>query len=272
MSFLVPLVMFVWFSFDLTWHQPQNRKEYVLWSVSVDFGWHFIHGEINSRDSSVAGSSPSLFTAVVSRFAFKKLSFSRDGKPSINRQCKLKISALSVLQVVYLSGNMAATKQIIGETLLKRKTTKNKPASPDTPPFECGAPALFSSTVGSYRAQLKCVLIEPAVHSLHCVRNVWLPAFHRNPHSFVLGGTILQCHVCVQWWGEGAGSAGVLTSVADSFLRATWHAVIPWMGIREHMSKALNANEDIYSFCTMFLDQSYIQRDIMQSSVMIYWM
>lgn len=68
-----------------------------------------------------------------------------------------------------------------------------------------------------------------------------------TPQSFVLGGQSSSA-MWVQGLGEGEGSARVLTSVADSFLGASWHAGIPWMGISEHMSKTFNANEDIYSF------------------------
>lgn len=68
-----------------------------------------------------------------------------------------------------------------------------------------------------------------------------------TPQSFVLGGQSSSA-MWVQGLGEGEGSARVLTSVADSFLGASWHAGIPWMGISEHMSKTFNANEDIYTF------------------------
>lgn len=160
-------------------------------------------------------------------------------------------SSLSALQVVYFSGNMAATMQIIGETLLKHKTTTNKRASPNTP-FECEAPALFSSTVGCIGHRVKCVLIEPAGHSVHCVRNVWLPVVHRNPPALCSGGQSSSA-MCVHWWGEGEGFSGVLTSVADSFLRASWHTVIPWMGIREHTVWAKHFTVMRIYFCKQWL-------------------
>ena len=42
---------------------------------------------------------------------------------------------------------------------------------------------------------LKCVIIEPAGHSFHCDRNVWLPVLHRKPPIPLFYRTILQCHV-----------------------------------------------------------------------------
>lgn len=48
--------------------------------------------------------------------------------------------------------------------------------------------------------------------------------------------------------GGGRGSAGVPTSVADSFLRAGWHSGMhEWVFISEHMSKTFSANENSYS-------------------------
>lgn len=113
----------------------------------------------------------------------------------------------SGLGVVYVSGNMAATKQIIEETLLKCNTAMDWAPSPNTP-MDCGAPALFSATVGSYRAPvLKCVLIEPAGHSLHCGRNVWLPVHHRNP-PFLCSGGQSSSAMCVEGLGGGRGVSG----------------------------------------------------------------
>lgn len=96
----------------------------------------------------MAGCGPGLFAAVVDQFASKHKKFQVVQERESHQSCTLKISARCALQVLYFTGNMAATKQIIGETLLKRKTTMTQNA-----PLECGAPALFPSTVGSYRAQ-----------------------------------------------------------------------------------------------------------------------
>lgn len=113
--------------------------------------------------------------------------------------------ALSALQVLYLSGNMAATKQIIGESLLKRKTTVNKPASPNTP-AECGAPALFSSTVGLYTAQFK-VCTNWTCRPLSPLWQECLDACSpQKPPIPLFWGTIPQCHVCaVVGGGRGVG-------------------------------------------------------------------
>lgn len=112
------------------------------------------------------GSCPSLFTAVV---VFSPTKFFEE-RESHQLYLNLKISALGALQVLYFSDNMAATKQIIGETLLKRETTVSKPASPN--------PRFVSEQWGFIEHSLKCVLIEPAGHSLHCDGNVWLPVLH----------------------------------------------------------------------------------------------
>ena len=125
----------------------------------------------------------------------------RHGHQSFN----LKISPQSALQVIYFSGNMAATKQIIGETLLKRRASRRH----RMPHWSVEPPALLSRTLGSYRARFKSLLIEPAGHSLHCGRNVWLPVLHRKPPSFLCsGGTILQCRVCAAVGGGGEGVSG----------------------------------------------------------------
>lgn len=61
-----------------------------------------------------------------------------------------------------------------------------------------------------------------------------------TPQPFVLGGQSSSA-MWVQGLGEGEGSVGVLTSVADGFLRASRHAGTPSMGISDHISKAFNA-------------------------------
>lgn len=153
---------------------------------------------------------------------------------------KLRKPSIFLFEVIYLWRQHGSNKaDNDGKKPLKRLMN-----TPNTP-FEYGAPALFTGTVGSCRAQFQ-VCPNRTCRPLFPLSQECLVACSPPPTpSLLFKGTILQCHVGAGIGGNERGSVGLLTSVADSFLGLRWHAVIPWMDIREHMSKALNTNEDV---------------------------
>ena len=108
-------------------------------------------------------------------------------------------------------------------TLKTLKTTKNQAAKPKYL-FSLAGLLFVSANMVDCKVHSKCACthIEPTVHPTHCGRNVWLRALRRNPRAPLFGATVSpSSSPPLSIPSTGRGRLGLLTSVADGFLRGT---------------------------------------------------